>query len=65
MTEIQKLKQMARDLYETDGGEMLECFSDTDYAQLIEQKGTAEKAWAFHLRILEAQREAGGFYESF
>lgn len=65
MTEIDKLKQMARDRYEADGGEMFECFSAADYAQIIEEKGTAEKAWVWHLRIVEAQREAGGFHESF
>jgi hypothetical protein len=26
---------------------------------------TAAAAWAWHLRITEARREAGGYYESF
>jgi len=63
--EIDKLKALAVDQYETDGGEMLETFSADDYAELIAEHRTATAAWAWHLRITEARREAGGFYESF
>jgi hypothetical protein len=64
-TEIDKLKTLAADQYEIDGGEMLETFSADDYSELISEHKTAAAAWAWHLRITEARREAGGFYESF
>jgi len=64
-TEIDKLKTMAVDQYEIDGGEMLETFDLADYAELIAEFETAARAWAWHLRITEARREAGGFYETF
>jgi hypothetical protein len=64
-TEIDKLKTMATDQYEIDGGEMLETFDAADYVSEIAEHGTAAAAWAWHLRITEARREAGGFYESF
>jgi hypothetical protein len=32
---------------------------------LIAEFKTATAAWAWHLRITEARREAGGYYESF
>jgi len=64
-TEIDKLKTLATEQYEIDGGEMLETFDASDYAELIAERKTAEAAWAWHLRITEARREAGGYYESF
>jgi hypothetical protein len=64
-TELDKLKTLANDRYEIDGGEMLETFSASDYDELIAEHETAEAAWSWHLRITEARREAGGFYESF
>ncbi len=64
-TEINKLKTLAVEQYEIDGGEMLETFSDGNYSELIAERGTAEAAWEWHLRITEARREAGGFYEAF
>jgi hypothetical protein len=64
-TEIEKLKILAVEQYETDGGEMLETSDASDYAKLIAEHKTAAAAWAWHLRITEARREAGGFYESF
>jgi len=63
--EINILKALAADQYETDGGEMLETFDASDYADLIAEHKTAAAAWAWHLRITEARREAGGYYESF
>ena len=63
--QIEALKTMAIKNYETDGGVMAETFGATDYADLIEYCGTADAAWAMHLRITEARRESGGFYESF
>ena len=63
--EIENLKALANDCYEIDGGEMLETFGATDYAELIAEHKTAAAAWEWHLRITEARREAGGFYESF
>jgi hypothetical protein len=44
---------------------MLETFDAADYADLISEHKTAAAAWAWHLRITEARREAGGYYESF
>jgi hypothetical protein len=64
-TEIEKLKTLAVEQYKTDGGEMLETFDAADYAELIAERKTAAAAWAWHLRITEARREAGGYYESF
>jgi hypothetical protein len=64
-TEIQNLKTLASEQYEIDGGEMLETFDAADYADLISEHKTAAAAWAWHLRITEARREAGGYYESF
>jgi len=64
-TEIDKLKTMAIEQYEIDGGEMLETFDAPDYADLIAEFKTATAAWAWHLGITEARREVGGFYEAF
>ena len=64
-TEIEKLKTLATEQYDADGGEMLETFGASDYAELIAERKTATAAWAWHIRITEARREAGGFYESF
>lgn len=64
-TEIQNLKTLASEQYDVDGGEMLETFDAGDYAELIAEHKTAVAAWAWHLRLTEARREAGGFYESF
>jgi hypothetical protein len=63
--EIDTLKSLATEQYEIDGGEMLETFDATDYAEMIAEHKTAVAAWAWHLRITEARREAGGYYESF
>ena len=63
--EIDKLKTLALTKYETDGGEMLETFDEADYAEMIAEKKTARAAWAWHLRITECRREAGGYYEVF
>jgi hypothetical protein len=63
--EIDKLKTLANEQYEIDGGEMLETFDAADYVELIAEFKTATAAWAWHLRITEARREAGGYYESF
>ena len=63
--EIDTLKSLATEQYEIDGGEMLETFDASDYAELIAEFKTAAAAWAWHLRITEARREAGGSYESF
>ena len=63
--EIAKLQAIAIERYEIDGGEMLETFDEGDYTQLIAERGSAESAWDWHMRITEARREAGGFYESF
>jgi hypothetical protein len=63
--EIDNLKTLATEQYEIDGGEMLETFDEADYADLIAEFKTATAAWAWHLGITEARREAGGYYESF
>lgn len=63
--EIENLKALAANQYEIDGGEMLETFDLADYVKLLEAHKTAAAAWAWHLRITEARREVGGFYESF
>ena len=63
--EIENLKSLATEQYDVDGGEMLETFDASDYADLIAEFKTAAAAWAWHLRITEARREAGGYYESF
>lgn len=59
-----KLRDMARAKYEEDGGEMLETFDTSDYSQAVMRHGSAEAAWADHMRITEARREAGGYYEA-
>lgn len=64
-TETEKLKTLAIEQYEIDGGEMCETFDAADYAELIAEFKTAAAAWAWHLGITEARREAGGYYESF
>lgn len=63
MTEIEKLKKMAIDLYNVDDGEMSECFDAEDYAEAIARHGTAEAAWAWHLRIVGAQKETQACYD--
>ena len=57
MDEVAKLKQMAIDRYGEDGGVMCECFSEQDYVEAIAKDGTAEAAWAWQVRIVEAQKE--------
>jgi hypothetical protein len=64
-TEIAKLQALALEHYAVDGGEMYECYDESDYADLIAECKTADAAWALHLRITEARREAGGYYEKF
>lgn len=64
MTEVEKLKQMAIDRYAVDGGVMHECFDAEDYAEAIAKDGTAEAAWAWHIRIVEAQRETQACYDT-
>lgn len=64
-TEVEILKSLALTNYAVDGGEMYECFDASDYADLIAECKTADAAWAYHLRITEARREVGGYYEKF
>ena len=64
-TEVEILKSLALEHYSADGGVMYECFDESDYADLIAECKTAAAAWALHLRINEARREAGGYYEKF
>lgn len=61
--EIAKLKQMAIDKYAEDYGVMCECFDSQDYIDDIVKYGTAEAAWVFHVRCVEAQRETQACYE--
>jgi hypothetical protein len=63
--EVVKLRQMAIDKYEEDGGTMYECFSQQDYVNEVVEHGSADAAWAWNIRIVEASREAGGYYEKF
>lgn len=61
--QVAKLKQIAIDKYDEDGGTMCECSSEQDYRDLIAKHGTAKKAWKAELEILEMRRENGGYYE--
>jgi hypothetical protein len=63
--EAAKLRQLAITNYVEDGGEMAECFDQSDYEREVLEQGSAEKAWAWNLRITEVRRENGGFYEAF
>jgi hypothetical protein len=63
--EAAKLRQLAINNYDKDGGEMAECFDQADYEREVAEQGGAEQAWAWNLRITEARREAGGYYEAF
>ena len=47
--QVQKLKKIAAERYELDGGEMYECTDDAEYADLIDAHGTAAKAWKWHM----------------
>jgi hypothetical protein len=61
--EIQKLKQIAIDRYVGDGGVMRECTDDQGYIALIDEHGTAERAWESHMEILAIQEENYGYFE--
>ena len=63
--QIKELEQIARDRYEQDGGIMFECCGPDDLAEMIDAEGGVDEAWAMHMRITEARREAGGYYERF
>ena len=62
--EIAALRAMAEAKYEIDGGEMCECFNGQDYLEAIVKHGTAEAAWAMHMRSIEAGREACCWHEA-
>ena len=47
--EIRKLKKIAAVRYDLDGGEMYECTEREEYIALIEEHGSAEKAWEWHM----------------
>jgi len=55
--QVDKLKQMAIDLYNEDAGFMYECTSDAEYVALIKEHGTAKKAWAWHMCIINIKRD--------
>lgn len=63
MTEVEKLRQMAIDNYETDHGFMCECSDQADYEAAIAEHGTAAKAWSLHMRCIEAQKETQAYYD--
>lgn len=63
--QIDALRQMAADRYEQDGGTMAECWSDDDYANAIGLNKTAVRAWAYHVRTVEAGRESAACYDSY
>ena len=61
--QIDALKALAEENYEQDGGVMSETYDAADYGRDITEHATAAKAWAFHMRIVEAQRESQAAYE--
>lgn len=63
--QIKELAELAITKYEEDGGVMHECFSTEELAELIDAEGSVAAAWAWHIRINEARREAYGYYEKF
>ena len=63
--EVLKLRQIAIDKYDQDGGTMYECSDEQDYIDAIEESGTASKAWKSHLEIHEIRKEISGYYEQF
>ena len=63
--QIKELERIAIDRYEQDGGIMAECYGHAELAEMIDAEGGIDAAWAMHMRITEARREAGGYYERF
>jgi hypothetical protein len=63
--QIKELAALSLARYEEDGGVMYECYGPQDRAELIDAEGGVEAAWASHIRINEARREAYGYYEKF
>lgn len=61
--QIQKLKQMAKDRYNEDGGVMYECTDNAGYESWIDTYGTARKAWNVHMQVLVIQEENTGYFE--
>ncbi len=59
-SEVVKLRQMAEEFYEKDGGTM---FDDADYRNAIIESGTAAKAWELHMDVVGAQKESCAHYE--
>ena len=55
--QVDKLKQLAIEKYDQDAGFMYECTDDAGYVELIEEHGTASKAWKFHLQIINIKRD--------
>ena len=61
--EVLKLRQIAIDKYDQDGGTLHECSNEQDYIDAVKESGTAAKAWKDHLEIHEIRKEIGGYYE--
>ena len=63
IAEVAKLREIAEQRYSEDGGVMAECWDAASYEAAIRKDGTAEAAWAFHLRVVDANKEACAYYE--
>jgi hypothetical protein len=62
-TQIARLQQYANELYEVDGGEMRETYTDTDYAGAIAQHKTAKAAWDYHIQTWNSRKETQAVYD--
>jgi len=62
--EADKLKQLALDNYELDGGTTTECCDHADRVELIKQHGSAAAAWAAQIRKYETTREIQACYDT-
>lgn len=63
VAESNKLRELALKNYDIDEGVMYECTDEEGYQAMVKEYGSADAAWAAHIDILPARREAGGYYE--
>jgi hypothetical protein len=55
--EAQKLRWIAAERYDLDGGTMFECTTIDGYNILIREHGTAEAAWEAELKLVDLRSE--------
>ncbi len=59
-----RLREIAVERYEEDGGTMCECFGEADYAAALEEShGDPEAAWKAQVERVAVRREIQACYD--